>query len=390
MRIAIVTETWRPSTDGVVTRLSATVRELVRRGHEVLILAPAGGEAEFDGATVHGVPTLSVPFVYGGKPWGLPVPQVGRVLRAFRPDVIHVVNPILLGIAATVSAVRQRVPLVASYHTNVAAYAGYYHVGWLRPVIWRLLRALHRRAAVNLATSAATCGELEQQGIPQVQLWRRGVDLDLFHPHRRTRPSGARAESERAVALYVGRVAEEKGLYRLSSFSHADGIDVVIVGDGPQRQELAERLPAATFTGILHGHNLARVYANADVFVFPSTTETLGLVLLEALASGLPVVAADSPASREILGDCAAARLFPTDQPHLIIDMVRELLTSASRRELTMAARQAAEGWGWSAATQQLLDYYRTAISSRGATPDTAETTPAHTGTHDESRDLAA
>lgn len=363
MRIALVTETWLPSTDGVVTRLSATVRELVRAGHEVLVVAPnpAPGEepGPAPGARVRGVPAVGFPGVYGGKRWGIPLPRVGRYLREFEPDVVHVANPVLLGIAAVVSARRQGVPLVASYHTDVARYAAYYRLGALRPVIWWLLRRLHGEAGVNLATSAATCAELRERGIDRVRLWRRGVDLDLFRPEQR-----GQAPTGPPTALYVGRLAAEKGLERLAPLAAPDsGVRLTLVGDGPARDELAEALPA-TYTGMLHGADLAAAYRGADVFVFPSTTDTLGLVVLEALASGLPVIAANTPASRELLGDTPAGRLFDAASPDVLPALVREVAAEG----LGAQARREAERWGWADATESLLAAYRD-VTSAGQHP---------------------
>lgn len=378
MRIAIVTETWRPFTDGVVTRLVATVQELRRQRHDVLVIAPRGGETDFDGATVRGVPTFSVPFIYGGRPWGLPVPRVGSYLREFRPDVVHVVNPIMLGVAGVVAAVCQGVPLVTSYHTNVSKYASYYHLGWMRPVIRFVEWLLHRRASVRLATSAAMCAELRDRGFSRVRLWRRGVDLKLFNPGRRSIPlgrgpgdldgvNGYPVANAPVTALYVGRLAEEKDLHRLEPLAVSEEeIHLKLVGDGPARRHLRQRFAASSvsFTGVLHGDDLADAYAAADVFVFPSTTETLGLVLLEALASGLPVIAPDTPVSREILGDCPACRFFPVNDPGNISTLIKELLDGASRSELAQAARREVENWSWEEATSQLLGYYEEARSS--------------------------
>lgn len=383
MRIAIVTETWRPFTDGVVTRLVATVRELRRRRHEVLIIAPGGGEPDFHGATVRGVPTFSVPFVYGGRPWGMPLPRVRRYLRDFRPDVVHVVNPIMLGIAGVTAAVSQGVPLVTSYHTNVGKYASYYHLGWMRPVIRFVEWLLHRRAAVALATSAAACADLREREFARVRLWRRGVDLKLFNPARRARRkqddggaggplgeariNGYPVANAPVTALYVGRLAEEKGLHRLEPLALSDEeIHLKLVGDGPARRTLRHRFAtgSATFAGELHGDDLADAYADADVFVFPSTTETLGLVLLEALASGLPVIAPDTPVSREILGDCPACQFFPVEDPGSIPTLIKELLSGAPAAELGQAARREVENWSWEEATAQLLDYYEEARNS--------------------------
>lgn len=372
MRIAFVTETWLPSTDGVVTRIASTVRQLRAAGHDVLIVAPGPTEPGFAGADVKAVPTVGFSWIYGGKRWGLPLPRVGRHLREFQPDVVHVVNPVLLGIAAVASCRRAGFPLVASYHTNVARYAAYYHLGWIAPILWWLLRRLHGSAAVNLATSSATCEELRAEGIDRVRLWPKGVDLDLFSP----RPPGRREPARPPVALYVGRLAAEKGLDLLGSLAVPDqGVRLVLVGDGPARAELTERfgVHTVTFTGLLHGSALADAYRSADVFVFPSTTETLGLVMIEALASGLPVVAVDSPASREILGGCPAARLFPAEFADRLPELVREVRDDNATGHLSCLARREAEKWGWPAATESLLSCYREVIAAeRPVTVDSA------------------
>lgn len=363
MRIAFVTETWLPSTDGVVTRITSTVRELRAAGHEVLVVAPGPVEPDFAGATVTSVPTVGFPWVYGGKRWGLPLPRVGRQLREFQPDIVHVVNPVLLCIVAVVASRRAGFPLVASYHTNVAKYAAYYRLGFLAGVVWWLLRKLHGAAAVNLATSSSTCEELAEQGIERIRLWPRGVDLDLFAPE-----GERRSNTGEAVALYVGRLAAEKGLDLLSSLARPEtGVHLVMVGDGPARAELAEKFaaPTVTFTGLLHGAELAAAYRNADVFVFPSTTETLGLVMIEALASGVPVLAVDSPASRELLANCPAGRLFPPELADKLPELIREMRDENTTGDLSSVAREEAEKWSWPAATEFLVSCYREVIASR-------------------------
>jgi putative flippase GtrA len=270
----------------------------------------------------------------------------------------------MMGIVAVIAARLARLPLVASYHTDVARYASYYRLGFLRPVIWWLLRRLHGGAEINLATSGATCAELREHRIPRVALWRRGVDLELFRPRGGPVPVPREPVHRQGpiTALYVGRIAAEKGLDRLAPLTLADNTRLLLVGDGPQRAELTELFPAhsASFLGILHGDALADQYADADVFVFPSTTDTLGLVLLEALASGLPIVAADSPASRELLAQCPAARLFPPKESERLPALVTELANDPSAKH---RARAEAEQWSWPAATNELLDHYRTAFA---------------------------
>ena len=358
MRVAFVTETWRPHTDGIVTRLVATIRELRLAGHEVLVIAPdSPGDKSLDGVTVRTVPTFSWQFIYQGKGWGMPLPRVGRYLREFRPDVVHMVNPLMLGVAGTLAARRQGYTVVASYHTDVARYARHYKLAIMVPAIWATLRALHSRAHLNLATSTASISDLAEHGIENVRLWPRGVDRRLFRP-------GQPTEKPKPVALYVGRLASEKGLNRLAPLAEPDsGFQLVLVGDGPARADLEKSMPPSTiFTGLLHGEVLARAYQQADLFVFPSTTDTLGLVLLEALASGLPVLAADSPASRSILAECEAARLFSVDEPDQLPKLARELLDMPADVRADLARQQTAAN-GWESATEALLGFYEEAAT---------------------------
>lgn len=374
VRIAIVTETWRPYIDGVVTRLSATVRMLRREGHQVLVVAPDNEDTEssFEGAQVRGVNTFHVPFIYGGRPWGYPLPRVSRYLAEFRPDVVHVANPIMLGIAGVLAARWHRVPLVASYHTDVAQYAGHYHLGMFSGVIHRMTRGLHNAANVNLATSPTACTQLRRLGVHNVHLWRRGVDLELFRPDRRSlRPHNRfGASPDQAVAIYVGRLSSEKGLHHLDSLARDPQTMLVLVGDGPARDRLRRRWSgrAVRFPGTLRGEELADAYAAADAFVFPSTTETLGLVLLEAMATGLPVVAADTPTSRDLLQAHPRSRLFGARETKALPRLVGDVTAAAGFDRDAAQTRRAVEGWSWPAATRQLLSYYQSARLDTRAT----------------------
>ncbi|HZD64856.1 MAG TPA: glycosyltransferase, partial [Acidimicrobiales bacterium] len=273
MRIALITEVWLPSINGVVTRLAATLRELQRQGNDVLVIAPEGADGDYAGARVRGVPTVSVPFIYGGKPWGWPLPRVARWLREFAPDVVHVVNPVFLGIAGVVAADRLDLPLIASYHTDVPRYAAFYRLGWASRQIWWVVRTLHNRAHLNLATSDAALEVLRTHGVSAPRLWGPGVDADLFHPrHRPGCRSAVTKEPGSVVALYVGRLGPEKGLHRLIPLAQSPGVHLLVVGEGPEEDQLRATLegPSVTFAGPLTGADLAAAYAAADVFVFPS------------------------------------------------------------------------------------------------------------------------
>jgi glycosyltransferase involved in cell wall biosynthesis len=364
VRIVIVTEVWQPTTNGVVTRLTATIEQLLVEGHQVLVIAPAIGsnavEETGSGLTVRTVPTIRLRSIYGGQPWGLPLPRVARYLAEFDPDVVHVVNPAVLGIAGVIAARRQKRALVCSYHTDLAAYTSYYHLGWLRPIIWWIQRRLYGAAALTMVTSERSRSQLSDAGIQSVSLWPRGVDLDRFRP-----PAAGSAAWPR-IALYVGRLAEEKDLDGLGELTCLPDTHLVVVGDGPSRARLEQTWASGsvTFLGFLGGEQLASVYRQSAVFVFPSTAETLGLVLIEALASGLPAVAADSPASREVLSGCCAARMY-TPGPGAVAAAISELLGSAPRSVLSQQACAHVVASTWEAATDRLTAAYRTALHSR-------------------------
>lgn len=374
MRVALVSEVFLPAVDGVVTRLRRTLEELPRAGDEVLMIAPAGGPDSYAGVPVLGVRGLRVPLYpdgdgYPPKRVALPGPALSRALRAWRPDVVHAIQPVLLGVGAVAWARRNRVPLVASYHAHLPSYARLYRLGWLEAGGWRYLRSLHNCAAVNLATSRATLAELAMHRVRRLALWPYGVDLERFGPDRaraewRARLTGGRPE--RTILLYVGRLAREKTVERLvEAVRGRPDVALAIVGDGPLRAELQRCFAGTptTFLGFLGGDELAAAYASADLFVMPSQTETLGMVTLEAHASGLPVIAADSPAARELVAHDVDGLRFDSATPGSLAAAVRRLAGDPARRaEMATAALTAVAGTTWASATGTLRDHYLRAI----------------------------
>jgi glycosyltransferase involved in cell wall biosynthesis len=372
LRIAFFTETFLPATDGVVTRLRHTVEELVRAGDEVLVFAPSGGPDSYAGARVHGVPGVPFP-PYPQIRLSPPHPGVGRALRRFDPDVIHVANPFILGTGGMFYARRLKVPLVASYHTNLAAYARFYRLGFLENAARCWTRALHNRAHINLCTSKATRDYLLREGVERVRLWPRGVDARRFRPEHaskawRVRLSGGHPDEK--ILLYVGRLAPEKDIGRLRAvLREVPGTRLAIVGDGPARKSLERefRGTPTVFSGVLLGDDLAAAYASADLFVFPSTTETLGMVMIEALSSGLPVVAARTGAAHEVVSEGAGLLYEPSFEGGLVAAVRRILEDDALRKSLGRAARATVAEYGWEASTAALRAYYGEASSFRRA-----------------------
>ena len=375
MRIAVVTEVFMPAVDGVVTRLRRTLEELQRAGDEVLVVAPEGGPAAYAGARVTGVRTFSVPLYpdgdgYPPKRVSLPGPVLAGALGLFGPDVIHAVNPVLLAGGAVMVARARRVPLVASYHAHLPMYTHCYRVGMLEPVGWRYLRALHNRAHVNLATSHATVEMLQQRGVQRLAYWPYGIDTERFHPRWRqaswrARLSGGRPD--RFVLLYVGRLAKEKSVESLlEAVRGRDDVTLAVVGDGPLRDRLTRvfRGTPTTFLGFLHGEELAGAYASADALVQPSQTETLGLVTLEARASGLPVIAAESPTASELIDfGRDGLRFDPTRRGSLAGCVDRLVADDALVQAMGARARQAVAQATWAQATATLRGYYQRACA---------------------------
>lgn len=373
MRIALVTETFLPSVDGVVTRLTHALDWLAAQGHNLVVVAPDLGVSDYRGVPVRGVPAATMP-VYRSRPWGLPSPEAGRHLRAFAPDVVHAWQPDLVGLAAVEACRRSGWPLVTSYHTDTVGYLGYYGPlrALRRPATW-YERRLHSSAPLTLATSRAMARTLAARGVPRVAVLPRGVDLAARDPRFADRGMRARltgGRPERPLVLFAGRLAPEKNLASLAAVARAHPEwAFALVGDGPARADL-ERAFAGTgavFTGFLSGEELSAAFASADAFAFPSTSETLGLVILEAQASGVPVVAASSPATDEQLRDGENGLVYDPADPRGLEAALARVLARADegeglRARLRAAGLAEARTNGWDAASAALLDAYGLAL----------------------------
>ena len=369
MKIAFFTETFLPKVDGIVTRLTKTVKHLIEAGDEVVVFCPEGCPSNYMGAKVVGVPAMPLP-LYPELKLGLPGPAVSDALESFQPDVIHVVNPAVLGLGGIWMAKTNNIPLIASYHTHLPKYLEHYGMGMLEPLLWELLKAAHNQAVLNLCTSTAMVKELSEKGIQHTALWQRGVDTETFRPELRNDEMRLRLlgnfSDEGALLIYVGRLSAEKQIERikpvLEALPHAR---LALVGDGPHRQQLEKTFEntATNFVGYLAGEELASAYASGDAFLFPSSTETLGLVLLEAMAAGCPVIGANRGGIPDIIADGTNGCLFDPDGinegSESLIKATQKILTNdLEHQSMRKAAREEAERWGWAGATDQLRKYY--------------------------------
>ena len=309
MKIALFTETFLPKVDGIVTRLTKTIEFLIKNGDEVIIFCPEGCPESYMGATVVGVAAMPLP-LYPELKLGLPGPAVSDKLEKFNPDLIHVVNPAVLGLGGIWLAKTNNIPLIASYHTHLPKYLEHYGMGMLEPLLWELLKAAHNQALLNLCTSTAMVNELKDKGIQRTALWQRGVDTYSFRPDLRNEKMRKKLFGEyndaNYLLIYVGRLSAEKQIERIKPVLESiPNACLALVGDGPYRNQLEKIFEntKTNFIGYLSGDELASAYASGDIFLFPSSTETLGLVLLEAMAAGCPVIGANKGGIPDIISD---------------------------------------------------------------------------------------
>jgi glycosyltransferase involved in cell wall biosynthesis len=361
LRIAFVTETFPPEIGGAAMSAARFVEALLARGHRVQLVRPrqrAERRApEASGLTQVLVPGVPVPF-HGGLQLGLPAAgTLATLWSRERPHVVHLVSEGLLGRSARRVARRLGLPLTSSFHTNFPSYGRHYGFGCLAPIAMRYLRAFHAAAGVTMVPTRQVYDQLTAAGFRHLAVVGRGVDTASFDPGRRSdalRRSWGAGPAD-LVALVVGRLAPEKSVplavraYRAMAEARP-GTRLVVVGDGPERPRLQAALPEATFTGMLRGDALAAHYASADVFLFPSLTETFGNVTLEAMASGLAVVAYDDAAAAQHIRPFASGLLAPRGDAAELVAHARRLAQQPDLiRRLGPAARQAVASVSWDA-----------------------------------------
>ncbi|MDO5032385.1 glycosyltransferase family 1 protein [Corynebacterium sp.] len=369
MRVAIVAESFLPNVNGVTNSVLRVLEHLRAEGHEAIVIAPGArpGQEEIPdylGFSIVRVPTVRIPMI-DSLPVGVPTTAVDETLRAFKPDIIHLASPFVLGAAGAFSARQLRIPSVAVYQTDVAGFATKYHASALAYATWEWLRTIHNACQLTLAPSSLTIAELEKHHIKNVHHWGRGVDAERFHPSKRSeslraswnlrRPDG----TEKKVVGFVGRLAAEKGVHRLAALVGREDIQLVIVGDGPERPLLEAQLPGAIFLGALGGEELAQAYASLDVFVHAGEFETFCQAIQEAQASGVPTIGPRAGGPVDLIeegynGLLLNVETFVEDLPNA----VDALLNPEIHAELRANARESISSKTWQALCEQLVGYY--------------------------------
>ncbi|MGO0576626.1 glycosyltransferase family 4 protein [Ornithinimicrobium panacihumi] len=382
MRVAIVTESFLPALNGVTTSVCKVLECLRAKGHEALVVAPGTSPwsptmtpEHYAGFPVHSVTSVPVRQFRVG----LPSYEIETVLHRFRPDVMHVASPFVLGVRGLTAARALGIPSVAIYQTDMPSYIRQ-HLGLAGDLTaraaWRWIRRIHQQADLTLAPSSAALADLAEHNVPRIALWGRGVDSDLFTPERREDPRTQELRARLAprgetVLGYVGRLAPEKELHRLVELARTPDARLVIVGEGPSREALEAQLPGAVFLGRREGIELARAYAAFDVFVHTGTRETFGQTLQEAAATGLPVVAPARGGPLDLITPGLDGSLFDPDRQGALAEAVAPLVGAAAqdlRRQLGEAGRERVLARSWPALVDQLLDHYALAMGRASTT----------------------
>jgi phosphatidylinositol alpha 1,6-mannosyltransferase len=367
MRVVIITESFPPDVNGVSHSVVRVAEQLVRRGHQPMVVAPrpAGGrcrdEYDYPVARVRSVPLPGYPGFRLGLPSG-----VRAAVAEFAPDVVHLASPVVLGAWGARVASSLGVPAVAVYQTDLPAYARAYRMGGVGEAIaWRWLRRVHARCERTLAPSTSTATGLVAHGMRDVWLWGRGVDCDRFHPSRRSAQWRASVAPEGTVLVgYVGRLATEKRVELLAGVADLDNVQLVIVGGGPAEATLRAALPSAVFLGPRYGAELASIYASLDVFVHSGPFETFGQTLQEAAASAVPVVAPASGGPLDLVADGETGFLVTPGSGAALATAVSRLAGDQGlRARFGSAGRERVLGRSWSALTRELLGHYAAAVA---------------------------
>lgn len=368
MRVAIVAESFLPEVNGVSNSVIRVLEHLRRTGHEALVIAPDTPPGQpradriYDGIRVHRVPSRMFPKVTT-LPLGVPTPRLVKVLRGFDPHVVHLASPALLGYGGVRAARWLGVPTVAVYQTDVPGFAASYGIPMTARAAWAWFRHLHGLADRTLAPSSVTMESLVAHRFPRVHRWARGVDVLRFAPSVRSEALRAQWSPQgKPIVGFVGRLAPEKHVERLIGLAAGDAVQLVIVGDGVDRDKLQSAMPTAVFTGALYGDELAAAYASMDVFVHPGEHETFCQVVQEALASGLPVIAPDAGGPRDLVTPWRTGLLLAVNEfePRLP-DAVAHLIAERSRYAL--AARRSVVGRSWPVICDELLGHYEAVLS---------------------------
>ena len=366
-RLCLVTETFSPEINGVANTLKFLVAGMVQRDIQVLIIRPkqhsndkAVPQGKIQSLTLPGLPIPG----YASLKFGLPFRRrIQKAMQRFNAEAVYIATEGPLGLAALRASKRLGLPVLSGFHTNFHQYFEHYHLAFLRKLVFKYLRAFHNATSGTLVPTRLQADALEAEGFKNVRIMARGVDSDLFSPDKRCQNLRASwgATIDSPVLIYVGRIAHEKNIQLALKTAEAfkrfqPGSRFVLVGDGPLRESLSPAHPDCIFVGEKSGEELARYYASADIFLFPSLTDTFGNVVLEAMASGLHVLAFDYAAAGSLIraGKNGSLARFP-DEANFIVQAKNIAEQPANHADVGQQARLSSQALSWDAICEQFI-----------------------------------
>lgn len=363
LRIAIVTEAFLPQVNGVTNSVLRLLEHCKGQGHEVLIIAPEseGAPSRYLDYKIKHVPSIAMKKLI---PMGVPKKYLEPLLEGFSPDVIHLASPIFLGHYVARIAKKMSIPTVSVYQTDIAGFARHYGLTIAHATLKKWVSRIHQASDITLAPSKWACRDLENSGVKNVRLWKRGVDVVNFAPSKRDESLRANivGNSDKLIVGYVGRLANEKRLDDLAILDQQKDIQLVIVGHGPAANRFQRELPNARFVGYQSGTELARYVASFDIFVHTGKHETFCQGIQEALASGVPVIGPDSGGPVDLIEHGVTGLLLDTSDSHQLLEAVETLRSHSSLDLMQIAARKSVEHRTWDYINQQLIGHYKDAI----------------------------
>jgi phosphatidylinositol alpha 1,6-mannosyltransferase len=372
MKVAIYAGMFKENSDGAVKTLYELVNSLLQAGIEVGVWGFSITPQERKGLTLTKIISIPLP-LYPNYRVTIPNPKVKRQLKKFDPDVIHITVPDLVGFFLMRYARKQGIPVLTSFHTDFPSYFKSYHLGIFQNLAWKISRRFYNQSRITLAPTEEIIDKLESKGIKNTKLWSRGIHLDRYSITFRSPSLRAQwGAQNQKVILYSGRFVRYKDLetfievYHLFKERGPGDVLFVLAGDGPIRDELVSRMPDAHFPGYLEGEELSRVYASSDILLFPSTTETFGNVVLEALASGLPAVVSDVGGCKEVVGKSLAGLVAKANDPLDFYQKCKRLVENETLyREMQQQGLNFAQKCSWESINNQVIDQYLFLLRSK-------------------------
>jgi len=371
MRVAVVTESFLPNINGVTNSVLRVLEHLSASGDQALVIAPASENmpTEYAGHPVKAVPVIPTQnFLPTGMPMGLPQKRIHHLLDGFSPDVIHLASPFALGSYANKMAKKLDIPTVSIYQTDLGGFAKQYGFGIAQSSLQKILYKIHSQTDRTLAPSTSACLDLHLAGVPEVYLWRRGVNTELFNPSKRSatlRDTWKNGDQSKIIVGFVGRLAQEKRVSDLKVLQSNPNIQLVIVGDGPHRHKLEQQLPSALFLGFKSGEELAQIYASFDLFIHPGPNETFCQAVQEALASGIPSIVPRTGGPADLVAHGRTGYvidIFDAVQLNQTVNLHHE---RTDRKQMRIAARDSVSMRTWNRINNELKAHYQDVINQK-------------------------